>query len=90
MSEMFLPFGQSRITRRSKNELNQPFRKSNIGQNCLSYHGPLQRTAGSFKHLIKDKFFNDLQSQDKMIALAYAIENTKSAYGNAVIFIFSE
>ena len=39
MSEMFLPFGQSRITPRSKNKLNQPFRKKNIGQNRLSYLG---------------------------------------------------
>ena len=40
MSEMFLPVGQNRITRRSKNKLNQPFRKKNRGQNCFSYLGP--------------------------------------------------
>ena len=40
MSEMFLRVDQSRITRRSKNKLNQPFRKSNIRQNFLSYLGP--------------------------------------------------
>ena len=75
MSEMFLPVGQSRITRRSKNKLNQPFRKSNIGQNCLTYLGPKTwnnqpselksaKNIDSFKHKVKDKFFNDLQSQD--------------------------
>ena len=75
MSEMFLPIGQSRITRRSKDKLNQPFRKTNIGQNFLSYLGPKiwnnlpselksATNINSFKNKIKDKFFNDLQSQD--------------------------
>ena len=75
MSEMFLPVCQSRITRRSKNKFNQLFRKSNKGQNCLSYLGPKlwnnppselksAKNIDSFKHKIKDKFFNDLQSQD--------------------------
>ena len=75
MSEMFLPVGQSRITRRSKNKLNQPFQKTNIGQNCLSYLGPKiwnnlpsslksATNINSFKHKIKDKFFNDLQRLD--------------------------
>ena len=75
MSEMFLPVGQSRITRRSKNKLNQLFRKSNKGQNCLSYLGPKlwnnlpselksAKNIDSFKNKITDKFFNDLQSQD--------------------------
>ena len=75
MSEMFLPVGQSRITRRSKNKLNQPFQKGNIGQNCLSYLGPKlwnnlpselksAKNVDSFKAKIKDKSLNDLQSQD--------------------------
>ena len=82
MSEMFLPVGQSCITRRSKNKLNQPFRKSNIGQNCLSYLGPklwnnlpseLKSTKNidSFKHKIKGKFFNDLQNQDESPYIYY-------------------
>ena len=89
MSEMFLPVGQSRITRRSKNKLNQPFRKTNIGQNCLSYLGPKiwnnlpselksATNINSFKYKIKDKFFNDLQSQDD--SPTYIIDNLKSAY----------
>ena len=74
MSEIFSPVGQARITRRSKNELNLPFRKTNTGQNGLSYIGPniwnsLQggikssNDVNSFKHKIKDKFFNDLQNR---------------------------
>ena len=70
MSEMFLPVGHNRITRRSKNKLNQPFRKKNIGQNCLSYLGPKiwnnlpsklksAKNVNSFKHMIKDKFFDE-------------------------------
>ena len=75
MSEMFLPVGQSRVTRRSKNKLNQPFRKSNKGQNGLSYLGPKiwnnlhsdlksAESVNSFKHKIKNKFFKDLQNQE--------------------------
>ena len=40
MLEMFLPVSQSRVTLKSKKELIQPFRKSNAGQNGLSYLGP--------------------------------------------------
>ena len=73
MSEMFLPVGQSRVTRRSKSKLIQPFRKSNTGQNGLSYLGPKiwntlpselksATNINSFKHKIKDQFFKNLQS----------------------------
>ena len=75
MSEMFLPVGQSRVTRRSKNKLNQPFRKSNKGQNGLSYLGPKiwnnlhsdlksAESVNSFKHKIKNNFFKDLQNRE--------------------------
>ena len=85
----------SRITGRSKNKLNQPFRKSTIGQNCPSYLGPkmwnnlpselkFAKNIDRFKHTIKDKFFNDLQS--KMIAPSNSIEDTKSA--NKIVFFF--
>ena len=47
MSEMFSPVGQGRITRRSKNKLNLPFRKTNTGQNGLSYIGPIFGTVYS-------------------------------------------
>ena len=82
MSEMFSPVGQGRITRRSKNKLNLPFRKTNMGQNGLSYIGPkiwnsLQsdlkssNNVNSFKHKIKDKFFNDLQKRENSPYIYY-------------------
>ena len=74
MSEMFLPVGKSRITRRSKNKLNQPFRKSNKGQYGLSYlrpkiwnnlHSDLKssESINNFTHKIKANFFKELQSE---------------------------
>ena len=82
MSEMFSPVCQGRITRRSKNRLNLPFRKTNTGQNGLSYIGPkiwnsLQsglkssNNVNSFKHKIKDKFFNDLQNRENSPYIYY-------------------
>ena len=75
MSEMFLPVGQGRITQRSKNKSNQPFRKSNKGQNGLSYLGPKiwnnlrsdlksAVSINNFKHKIKDNFFKELQKRE--------------------------
>ena len=75
MSEIFSPAGQIRVTRRSKNKLDKPFRKSNKGQNGLSYLGPKiwnslnsdlksAKNVNSFKHKIKDKFFKDLHTQE--------------------------
>ena len=74
-SEIFSPVGQGRITRRSENKLKLPFRKTNPGQNGLSYIGTkiwnsLQsglkdsNNVNSFKHKIKDEFFNDLQNRE--------------------------
>ena len=40
VSEMFSPGCQGRITQRSKDKLDLPFRKTNMGQNGLSYIGP--------------------------------------------------
>ena len=82
MSEMFSPVGQGRITRRSKNKLNLSFRKTNTGQNGLSYTGPKiwnnlksvlksSNNVNSFKQKIKDKSSNDLQNRE--IALIYII-----------------
>ena len=75
VSEIFSPAGQIRVTRRSKNKLDKPFRKSNKGQNGLSYLGPKiwnslnsdlrsAKNVNSFKHKIKDKFFKDLHTQE--------------------------
>ena len=82
MSEMFSPVCQGRITRRSKNRLHLPFRKTNAGQNGLSYIGPrlwnsLQsglkssNNVNSFNHKIKDKFFNDLQNRENSPYIYY-------------------
>ena len=68
--EIFQPVDQNRVTRRSKFKLNLPFRKSNAGKKCLSYFGPeiwnslstdLKSTnnINSFKHKIKDNFFQN-------------------------------
>ena len=75
MSEMLLPVGQSRITRRSKNKLNQPFRESNNGQHGLSYLGPKiwnnlhsdlksAESITNFKDKIKANFFKELQKRE--------------------------
>ena len=86
MSEMFLPVGQSRATQRSKNKLDQPFRKSKTGQNGLSYLGPKiwnslhsdlksAKNANSFKHKIKE---NSLKtSKIKKTAPMYITEIPK-------------
>ena len=74
--EMFQSADQSRVTRRSKFKLNPPFRKSSAGQKCLSYLGPkiwntlssdLKSTnsINSFKHMIKDNFFQNIQREEK-------------------------
>ena len=75
MSEMFLPVGQSRITQRSKNKLNEPFRKSTKGQNGLSYLGPKiwnnlhsdlksAVSINNFKHKNMDNFFKEPQKRE--------------------------
>ena len=75
MSKIFSPAGQIQVTRRSKNKLDKPFRKSNKGRNGLSYLGPKiwnslnsdlksVKIVNSFKHKIKDIFFKDLHTQE--------------------------
>ena len=75
MSEMFSSIGHGWITRRSKNKLNLLFRKTDAGKWCLFYIGPkiwnIQQSdlkssnnVNSFKHKIKDKFFNDVQKRE--------------------------
>ena len=87
MSEIFPPVVQGWITRRSKNKLNLPFGKTNMGQNGLSYIGPkiwnsLQsglkssNNVNSFKHKIKDKFFNDLQNRENSPYAYYQISKS--------------
>ena len=92
MSEMFLPVCQSRVTRRSKNKLIQPFRKSKTGQNGLSYLGPKiwnslsselksATNINSFKHKIKDQFFKNFQSVNDSPYI-YIIRNPKTTNNN--------
>ena len=75
MSEIFSVAGQIRVTRRSKNKLDKPIRKSSRGQNGLTYLGPKiwnslnsdlksATNVNSFKHKIKGKFFRDLHTQE--------------------------
>ena len=75
MLEMFSPAGQIKVTRRSKNKLDIPFRKCNTGQNGLFYLGPKiwntlnsdlksAKNFNSFKHKMKNKFFKDLHTQE--------------------------
>ena len=82
MSEIFSPVGQGWITRRSKNKLNLPFRKTKTGQNGLSYIGPniwnsqqsglkSSNNVNSFKHKIKDKFFNNFQNRENSPYIYY-------------------
>ena len=80
--EIFQPVDQSRVTRRSKFKLNLPIRKSSAGQKCLSYMGPkiwnslssdLKSTnsVNSFKHKIKDNFFQNIQRDENDIYVFY-------------------
>ena len=80
--EIFHPADQSRITRRSKFRLNVPFCKSSTGQKCLSYQGPkiwnslaseLKSTnnVNTFKHKIKENFFEDIQRKEDDVYVYY-------------------
>jgi hypothetical protein len=75
-SEMFKPAAdQSRSTRRSKDRLYLPLRKSNPGQKCLSYLGPKlwnnlstdlksASNKNTFKHKIKSVFMLNIQEKE--------------------------
>ena len=69
MSDIFVPLNVVRTTRNSANNFKIPFKRTNTGQNALSYLGPklwnklpteikaLQSTNG-FKHKMKTAFLN--------------------------------
>ena len=78
MAEMFIPFDQNIITRNSDLKLVQPYRKTKVGQQGLSYIGPSlwnnlpsvfkrNNNLNSFKHDLKNKFFDELKSNDSDI-----------------------
>ena len=68
MNDVFSPAESSNInTRYSFQRLKQPFRKTNVGQNCLSYMGPFvwnklpqkvknTKNLNTFKHNVKVHF----------------------------------
>ena len=71
MNDIFNPVGESRIsTRQSYLKLKPPFRKTNVGQGCLSYIGPSawnklpgtiknSDTINTFKHKVKTHYLSE-------------------------------
>ena len=81
-AEIFHPANLGRITRRSKFKLEFPFRKSTAGQKCLSYLGPKiwnslpsdlksAENPNTFKHKIKENFFQKIQIEEDDIYVFY-------------------
>ena len=81
-AEIFHPSSSVHNTRRARQKLDLPFRKSCIGQKTLSYIGPktwndlpaqikLSKSVNTFKHDIKKSFFDDLQKQNDDIFSYY-------------------
>ena len=71
MNEIFITDETVRVTRNSENRFKVPLRKTNIGQNSLSYLGPklwndlpndlkLSNNRNTFKHKLKSAFFDDI------------------------------
>ena len=71
MSEIFIPHETVQATRNSKHRFKVPLKKTNMGQNSLSYLGPklwndlpselkLSKSKNIFKHKIKSAYFEDL------------------------------
>ena len=80
--ETFHPANLGRITRRSKFKLEFPFRKTTSGQKCLSYLGPKiwndlpsdlksANNPNTFKHKIKENFFQQIQKEEDDIYVFY-------------------
>ena len=75
MSDIFLPADSNRVsTRNSYKKLSQPFRKTTLGQNSLSYLGPsiwnklpenIKRcnNVNTFKHNVKKHYFNEIKKK---------------------------
>ena len=71
MSDIFVPNKLIKHTRNSEHRFKIPFRRTNMGQNTLSYSGPflwnnlsidikLAKTRNDFKHKIKSSYFESL------------------------------
>ena len=81
MSDIFIPNIVVRNTRNSHHSFKIPFRKTNVGQNALSYSGPdlwnkipidikLAKTRNDFKHKIKSNYFETLNHNYLITRLA--------------------
>ena len=75
MSAIFVKNNIQHNTRRSTEMLNIPMKNTNVGQQGLSYLGPkfcnilppkikLSTSANSFKHALKEDYFEQLQKAD--------------------------
>ena len=81
-AEIFHSANLGRITRRSKFKLEFPFPKSTSGQKCLSYLGPKiwnslpfdlksANNPNTFKHKMKENFFQKIQNEEDDIYVFY-------------------
>ena len=70
MSNIFIPHKAVRNTRNSAHNFKMPLRRTNTGQNTLSYLGPklwnklptdmkLLQSTNAFKHKMKEAFFEN-------------------------------
>ena len=68
MSDIFIPNKVIKYTRNSQRSFKVPFRRTNMGQNAISYTGPylwnslsidikLAKTRNEFKHKMKSTYF---------------------------------
>ena len=80
LSEMFTVADRSHFTRNSTLKL--PFRNKTIGKQGLSYLGPiiwnnlssynkLSDNVNTFKHRIKETYFNDIRNKEQYIYFYY-------------------
>jgi len=81
-AEIFRPVNQGPTTRRFKFKLDIPFRKTTAGKKCLSYLGPKTwnslsseikstNNINTFKHKIKENFFQNIQKEEDDIYVFY-------------------
>ncbi len=81
MSDIYNPVGENSVsTRNSFKKLAQPFRKTNNGQNTLSFIGPsiwnklpekIKRTENlnTFKHNVKRYYLAEVKKKENIYAL---------------------
>ena len=85
---MFIGADQSRFTSNSVMKLNLPFRNKNTGQKGISYLGPkiwnelpphikICDSVNTFKHRIKEKYFDHLKKKEDDIYIYIYISITR-------------